>query len=147
MILVSSCSCACTIHWSQVLSREWRQAMVQLHMSDLQFYFVLKCDLYLIFGGKFVTMTEWRIYGSINYTNMICRLFSAMDYRWLNRGNNFSKSRIKLQHFLRKRVDLKISSAKYWPFCLGLNVLNLINIRNVRYMPPVFLRFGMITDQ
>ena len=100
-----------------------------------------------MFGGKFVTMTEWRIYGSINYTNMICRLFSAMDYRWLDRGNNFSKIRIKLQHFLRKRVDLKISSAKYWPFCLGLNVLNLINIRNVRYMPPVFLRFGMITDQ
>ena len=24
MILVSSCSCLCPIHWSQVLSREWR---------------------------------------------------------------------------------------------------------------------------
>ena len=52
MFLVSSCSCLCPIHWSQVLGWEWRcswscanrwcsnymSAMLQLHLSDQQFY-------------------------------------------------------------------------------------------------------------
>ena len=50
MFLVSSCSCLCPIHWSQVWSREWRcscsqrrQAMLQLHLSDEQFSCLLIC--------------------------------------------------------------------------------------------------------
>ena len=49
MFLVSSCSCLCPIQWSQVSSWEWRcqleqrqQAMLQLHLSDRQFYCLLR---------------------------------------------------------------------------------------------------------
>ena len=37
MLLVSSCSSLCPIHWFQVLSRE--QAMLQLHLNDQQVYY------------------------------------------------------------------------------------------------------------
>ena len=57
-LLVSSCSCPCPIHWSQVLSREWRcswsrarQAVLQLHMSDQQFYRPLRWVLYYGFDA------------------------------------------------------------------------------------------------
>ena len=39
MFLASSFSCLCPIHWS-------RQAMLQLHLSDQQFYCLLRCGLY-----------------------------------------------------------------------------------------------------
>ena len=49
MILVSSCSCIWTIHWSQVLSREWRCSWSSarrcsncIWLSDPQFYCLLK---------------------------------------------------------------------------------------------------------
>ena len=41
---------------------------------------------------------------------------------------NFSEILIKIPTFSFKKLHLKVSSAKLWPFCLGLNVL--INIRN-----------------
>ena len=38
-------------------------------------------------------------------------------------GTNFSEILIVIQTFSFKKMDLKISSAKWRPFCLGLNVL------------------------
>ena len=38
-------------------------------------------------------------------------------------GTNFSGILIKIQTFSFKKKHLKVSSAKWWPFCLGLNVL------------------------
>ena len=38
-------------------------------------------------------------------------------------GTNFSEFLIKIQTFSFKKMRLKVSSAKRWPFCLGLNVL------------------------
>ena len=39
-------------------------------------------------------------------------------------GTNFSEILIKILTFLFKKMCLKVSSAKWHPFCLGLNVLN-----------------------
>ena len=38
-------------------------------------------------------------------------------------GTNFSENLIGIQTFLFKKMRLKMSSAKWRPFCLGLNVL------------------------
>ena len=39
-------------------------------------------------------------------------------------GTNFSENSIGMQTFSFKKMSLKMSSAKWRPFCLGLNVLN-----------------------
>ena len=39
-------------------------------------------------------------------------------------GTNFSEILIEIIRFSFKKMRLKVSSAKRWPFCLGLNVLN-----------------------
>ena len=38
-------------------------------------------------------------------------------------GKNSNEILIKIQQFLLKKMRLKMSSGKFWPFCLGLNVL------------------------
>ena len=40
-------------------------------------------------------------------------------------GTNFSKILIGIETFSFKKMHLKMSSAKWRPFCLGLNVLNI----------------------
>ena len=62
---------------------------------------------------------------------MVCRLTGVRplsgqmrDYCWLNPlGPNFNESHLEMQQFSRKKMRLKMSSAKRWPRCLGLNVL------------------------
>ena len=39
-------------------------------------------------------------------------------------GTNYSEILIEILTFLFKKMRLKVSSAKRWPFCLGLNVLS-----------------------
>ena len=41
-------------------------------------------------------------------------------------GTNFSKILIKIVMFSLK-MPLKVLSAKWWPFCLGLNVLSTVS--------------------
>ena len=48
-----------------------------------------------------------------------------LSYRSL--GTNFSEILIKISTFSFKKMRLKVSSAKWRPFCLGLNVLILDN--------------------
>ena len=38
-------------------------------------------------------------------------------------GTNFSKILIEIQTFSLKKMYLKMSSGKWWPFCLGLNMI------------------------
>ena len=40
-------------------------------------------------------------------------------------GTNFSEILIEIQTFSFKKIDFKMSSVKWRPFCLGLNVLRL----------------------
>ena len=78
---------------------------------------------------------------------------------WTNAGillirslrTNFSEILIEIQTFSLKKIGLKMSSAKWRPFCLGLNVLTerlyLFSIR--LSLPPcvdwrIFPHFGVI---
>ena len=51
-------------------------------------------------------------------------------------GTNFSEIAIGIQTFSFKKIHLKMSSGKGWPFCLGLNVL--INTRAYQQISLVF---------
>ena len=59
---------------------------------------------------------------------------------WTNDGilligtlrTNFSEILIEIRTFSFKKMGLKVSSAKWRPFCLGLNVLNLTNRNHQR---------------
>ena len=42
-------------------------------------------------------------------------------------GTNFSEIWIEIITFSFKKMRLKVSSAKWQPFCLGLNVLNILS--------------------
>ena len=63
---------------------------------------------------------------------MACRLWPCQAIIWTNAGilfigpsgTNFSEILIGIQTFSFKKMHLKMSSAKWRPFCLGLNVLN-----------------------
>ena len=57
---------------------------------------------------------EWR--QAIIWTNAGILLIGPL-------GTNFSEILIKIQTFSLKKMHLKMSSAKWRPFCLGLNVL------------------------
>ena len=46
-------------------------------------------------------------------------------------GTNFSEILIEIHTFSFKKMHLKMSSGKWWPFCLGLNVLIAILISRV----------------
>ena len=47
-------------------------------------------------------------------------------------GTNFSENLIGIQTFSFKKMPLKMASAKWRPFCLGLNVLSNINRQSVK---------------
>ena len=46
-------------------------------------------------------------------------------------GSNFSKIIIEIRIFLLTKTPLKMSSGKWWPFCLGLNVLKVKDILKI----------------
>ena len=142
MILLSSCGRLCPILWSQVLSREWRcswssadsQAMLQLHLSDRQFNWVLRCVLYLTHWGRVthICVGKLSIIGSDNglspgrhqaiiWTNAGRLLIEPL-------GTNFSEILIEILTFSFKKMHLKVSSAKWRPFCLSLNVLRDLTV-------------------
>ena len=64
---------------------------------------------------------------------MACRLVGAKPFIWTNvgtlligpLGTNFSEIIIWIQTFSFKKMPLKMSSAKWRPFCLGLNELTV----------------------
>ena len=49
---------------------------------------------------------------------------------------NFNEILIKIHTFSSEKMHLKMSSAKRWPFCLGLNVLNTIEHIDI-VIPPL----------
>ena len=53
-------------------------------------------------------------------------------------GTNFSDILIEMHTFSFKEMHLKVSSAKWWPFCLGFNVLShwplLTPYANIEFM-------------
>ena len=53
---------------------------------------------------------------AITWTNVGILLIGTL-------GTNFSEMLIEIHTFSFKKIHLKMSSGKWWPFCLGLNVL------------------------
>ena len=51
MILVSSCSCLCPIHWSQVLSREWRRSQSSADRRGSNYNWVI--NSFIVFSCAF----------------------------------------------------------------------------------------------
>ena len=56
-------------------------------------------------------------------------------------GTNFIAILIGIQTFSFKKMHLKMSSAKWHPFCFGLNVLNMLNTGYNTYPMPM-VRFS-----
>ena len=54
-------------------------------------------------------------------------------------GTNFSEISIEIDAFSFKKIHLKMSSRKWRPFCLGLNVLTVCYIFLFRWRPPTAL--------
>ena len=50
-------------------------------------------------------------------------------------GTNFSEMSIEIHAFSFKKIHLKMSSGKWRPFCLGLNVLTSLEWRHMEVMP------------
>ena len=51
-----------------------------------------------------------------------------------NLGANFSEVLSEIHSFLFKKMQLKMSSAKWWQFCLGLNMLSGIRVWITHYV-------------
>ena len=71
--------------------------------------------------------TKYNIIGSDNRLSpgrhqVIIWTNDRMLLIWLS-GSNFDEMFIEIHILLFKKIHLKMSSAKWWPFCLGLNVL------------------------
>ena len=76
---------------------------------------------------------ESRMCVSVEQSNiqiMSCRLFSAkplseptLDFVIWTTGDNFQWHLNKIHRFSYKKIDLKTSSARWWPFFLGLGAL------------------------
>ena len=117
---------------------------------------------------------EWRIYASVNLPGLVwfieagwricgskirpslvqimaCRLLSASHYlnhwwlivNWALR-NRFQWNLIKKQQFSYKKINFKMSSATWRPFCLAFSVI--IHISNVTWFPNL-LRISQCTIQ
>ena len=60
-------------------------------------------------------------------------------------GTNFSEILIRIQAFSFKKMHLKMSSAKWRPFCLGLNVL--MGQKSICSDQVTLLRYGKLSSQ
>ena len=74
MFLVSSCSCLCSIHWNQVLSREWRCPTTSEWTTGLLFN--LLCYLYLRLDGS--SKCYSRHFTHRYHANMVIRFTATM---------------------------------------------------------------------
>ena len=79
---------------------------------------------------------------------MACHLVGAKQIVWTNAGilligpwgTNFSETLTSIRTFSVKKIHLKMSSAKWRPFCLGFNVLTKQdNTNTVKHVPYTIL--------
>ena len=60
-------------------------------------------------------------------------------------GTRFSEILIEIHSFSFKKMHLKMSSGKWWPFCLGLNVLNRLCPRTTIFIQQILSYRGRLT--
>ena len=61
-------------------------------------------------------------------------------------GTNFSEILIEIITFSFKKMRLKVSSAKWRPFCLGLNALMCNPSLQVYYSPVIYVLYKKVTS-
>ena len=79
---------------------------------------------------------EWREYASVYYPPLVQIMVCRLGIFWTNAGilfirtlaATFSEIVSEIQTFRFKKMYLKISSVKWWQFCLGINVLTHYHI-------------------
>ena len=142
MILVSCCRCLCPINWSQVLSRSWRCSWSSADRRCSNYIWVI--DKFIAYEGasyiRDLTVAqlieaEWWRYELVTYAIIVsdnglspvwCQAISWTNTDLLSigpLGTNFGEISIKINTLSFKEVHLKMSSGRWWPFCLALNVL------------------------
>ena len=86
--------------------------------------------LFMRLGLVFSGLTHW---GRVTHISVDKLTIISSDNIWTNAGTlligpfgtNPSEISIEIQIFSFKKMHLKESSEKWWPFCLGLNLLTL----------------------
>ena len=90
---------------------------------------------------------DWRWDASTRFDSA-CRVVNVFNslrpsdayMRRYSLGTNFSEILIKIHTFSFKEMPLKMSSANWWPFCLGLNVLNTWKQEIVMMAPEAVIK-------
>ena len=132
MFLISSCSCFCTIYWSQASSGEWRCGWSRADrwcsnyiLSDQQFNCIIRCALYQKFEGN---LHERGPYVHESYTS-VC-LFYEQYINW----------------YIQKRGGGNASAMELPHFCYSLLIFFiLINCYRV-FQPPFYIPSVYITQ-
>ena len=99
-----------------------------------KFHFITINSLRL--SGNYICVSKLTIIGSDNglspgrrqaiiWTNAGILLIQSI-------GKNFNEILSEIHTFSYKKMHMKMSSAKWWSFCLRLNVLNMLYSRKVR---------------
>ena len=85
MFLVSSCSCLCSIHWSQVLSQEWRCSWSSADRRCSNYIWVI--DIFFTYLGAYYIRD---FYGNFN----VVELQSLLRLRLVNISWRVPKSKL-----------------------------------------------------
>ena len=88
--------------------------------SSIQEPVASNCDVTMTDCSRVVAMDAFLAY----FVNPVFQHGASLVLLIGPLGTNFSEILIEILTFSFKKIRLKVSSAKRWPFCLGLNVLN-----------------------
>ena len=115
--------------WRTNSSLSSKRKNVNFHTSHILFDFSMELTIYLTHWGRVthICVSKLTILGSDNGLSPGRR----QPIIWTNAGilligplrTNFSEMLIEIHTFSFKKMHLKMSSGKWRPFCLGLNVL------------------------
>ena len=117
-------------------NRKESWALIKEHVSNHYHVTLVTCQDEIFWVADLLThwgrvtqicLSKFTIIGSDNGLSPIRR----QAIIWTNAGillTNFSEILIQIHTFSNKKMRLKMSSGKWRPFCLGLNVLNLVTI-------------------
>ena len=140
MFLVSLRSCLRSIHWSQVLSWEWRCSWSSADRRCSNYIWVINNYIGLLFpdfrlwSSSCNLLAPWSLNSLWPSNTMILwclwtlsSLFQLMVYvpsHYLNQVivNLVLRNLIELQTFSFEKLHWKMSSVQWWPFYLGRNV-------------------------
>ena len=147
---------------SHYLNQWWRSSLTPMSMHPQVPMTYFSFTWHHIYDNNRIRKhieAEWRIYASLNWViigsdNGLSPV-RRQAITWTNvgilligpLGTNFSEILIETHTFSFKKTHLKLSSGKWCPFCLGLNVLKWILDIFVTYLPlrvlPSYWNHGM----